>query len=200
MSGMNLVDLAAAVTAVRGDAIAITGPGAMAGALYVAGPHPATIYNMELAYSTAVGFGMALQRPDSPVVAIEGDGSILAALGVLATIARYRPTNLTVVIIVNGVYATGDNTIRTQTGLGADMAVVARGLGWPDENVTTVETAADAEATLRGAVGSDGPHLVIAMVDRASYSTSPTRPKPGLDVVESAVVLRLHLEGRQPRT
>jgi sulfopyruvate decarboxylase subunit beta len=190
---MTLAELAAGVAAARGDAILVTGPGAAAGELYATAPDSASIYNMELAYATATALGLALAVPTRRVIAVEGDGSILAGLGSLATVARYRPPNLAVVVVDNGIYGTGDNSVPTQWAVGGDLAAVAVGLGWPPGDVERV-AAADA---LGGALtrSRSGPVLVIASVDPASYAPSTGRRKPGVDVVESAVLLRRHLEG-----
>jgi thiamine pyrophosphate-dependent acetolactate synthase large subunit-like protein len=192
--GMTLADLVAAVAAERGEAVVVTGPGAVAGALYQTNPESPTLYNMELAYATPVALGIALMTGDRRVIALEGDGSMLAGLGGLATIARYRPQNLVVVVIENGIYGTGDNSVPTQSGLGADLAAVALALGWPPVDVRRAATADELRAAI--ADEGEGPRLIVASVDRASYAPSAGRARPGLDVVESAVLLRRHLEGR----
>jgi thiamine pyrophosphate-dependent acetolactate synthase large subunit-like protein len=190
---MSLSDLVAAVAAARGDAVVVTGPGAVAGALYLTAPDSPSLYNMELAYATPIAMGLALRLAPRRVIAVEGDGSLLAGLGGLATIVRYRPANLVVVVIENGIYGTGDNTVPTQSGLGADLGAVATALGWPSDDVRRVVDADGLRAAL--ADSAPGPRLVVASVDRASYAPSAGRARPGVDVVESAVLLRRHLEG-----
>lgn len=191
---LGLAELVASIAATRGDAIVVTGPGAIAGALYATGPDSPSIYNMEFAYATPTALGLALRLADRRVLAVEGDGSMLAGLGSLATIARYRPANLTVIVVENGIYGTGDNSVPTQSGLGADLAAVAVSLGWPAANVVRIADGNALRDTLAGR--GAGPTLVVARVDPGSYGPSTGRPKPGLDVVESAVLLRRHLEGR----
>lgn len=62
------------------------------------------------------------------MIALEGDGSILMSLGCLATIAKVKPRNLTIVIWDNGVYQiTGKQP--TATGGATDIVAVARGVG-----------------------------------------------------------------------
>ena len=41
----------------------------------------------------------AVAQPERGVIALEGDGSLLMALGCLATIANLKPRNLTIVVI-----------------------------------------------------------------------------------------------------
>ena len=69
----------------------IVGPGSTSGALYQADHRSPTIYNMDMGYAAAICLGLALAAPAERVVALEGDGSTLAGLGVLSTIGRYRP-------------------------------------------------------------------------------------------------------------
>jgi thiamine pyrophosphate-dependent acetolactate synthase large subunit-like protein len=128
-------EVVGALARFRGDAAVVTGPGGLSGALYLASPEPATIYNMEFGYAAATSLGIALAVPDRRVVAIEGDGSSIAGSSVFATIARYRPPNLVVIVADNGLYGTGAATIETVTAHGADIGAIARACGLPTEQV-----------------------------------------------------------------
>jgi thiamine pyrophosphate-dependent acetolactate synthase large subunit-like protein len=194
---LHLTEVARIVTDERAGAVAVTGPGAFAGQLYVADPESASLYNMELAYATSTALGIAVALPGERVIAIEGDGSMLAALGVLATIARYRPANLAVVILVNGIYGTGDNSVKTQTGLGGDLGAAAIALGWPAGQVLRAEDSDELHAALARARREPGPWLIQAFVDPGSYAKSAGRAKPGVDVAEAGVLLRRALERRR---
>jgi thiamine pyrophosphate-dependent acetolactate synthase large subunit-like protein len=196
---ITLDELVQGIVAVRDDAFVVTGPGAASGALWAAGDEPATIYNMELAYAAATATGVALHRPDLRSIAIEGDGSLVAGIPVLATIARYRPENLTVVAIVNGVWGTGDNSVPTATGLGADLASIAIGFGWPESLVQRVETQEELGRALESSRMQPGPWFVVVRVDPASYPRSGGRPRPGIDVADAATRCRQHLHGRKTR-
>jgi sulfopyruvate decarboxylase subunit beta len=187
---IQLSELARAVADVRGDALVVTGPGAISGALWSCGHHPPTLYNMELAYATSVAYGSALARPDRRAIAMEGDGSLLAALPILATVARQPAGNLTIVAVVNGVYGTGDNRTETVFAIGADLAAVAAGLGWESEHVVEADTADDLGASLQRSADQPGPWLIVAHVDPASYELGSVRARPGIDVVEAAVEVR----------
>ena len=57
------------------------------------GDDPSILYNMEMPYATPMCLGLAMARRTQRIVALEGDGSLISALGVLTTIARYRPRN-----------------------------------------------------------------------------------------------------------
>jgi phosphonopyruvate decarboxylase len=51
-----------------------------------------------------LALGMAVARPASPVVALEGDGSLMMNLGTLATVGAARPSNLTILLFDNRHY------------------------------------------------------------------------------------------------
>jgi thiamine pyrophosphate-dependent acetolactate synthase large subunit-like protein len=195
-TGISLAELAAAISAHRGDALAVTGPGAMAGALSAAGDRAGTIYNMELGYASATALGIAMQVPQRRVIALEGDGSLFAGLGVLGTIARYRPANLVCIAVVNGVYGTGDHTVQTQSAFGADFGAVARALGWPGKKVIPVIDRAALDAALQRGASAPGPWLVTVPVDVSTYGLPGARPRPAADVVDCAILFRRHIEGK----
>ena len=72
-------------------------------------PHmtvPCPVFALCDSMSAAIplALGMALERPDRHVVALEGDGSLLMSPNVLATVAAAAPPNLTMVLWVNGRY------------------------------------------------------------------------------------------------
>src|SRR5688500_12588488 len=56
-----------------------------------------------------LGLGLALAQPDRRIIVIDGDGSLLMQLGVLATIAGAGATNLYHIVLVNRVYETSGN-------------------------------------------------------------------------------------------
>src|SRR5215216_5738035 len=53
-----------------------------------------------------MALGLALAQPDKQVMCIDGDGSLLMQLGVLASIAGCNVENFFHVVLVNGVYET----------------------------------------------------------------------------------------------
>jgi thiamine pyrophosphate-dependent acetolactate synthase large subunit-like protein len=193
-------DVIDAFAAVRDEAAVITGPGASSGMLYVRDHRPATIYNMELGYATAMCLGIALGDPSRRVVAIEGDGSLTAELQVFTTIARYAPANLVVLAMDNGIYGTGGGTVRTAAGGSTDLAAVARACGIAADHVLEVADVEASRAALAAALTRDGPWIVVAHVDAVDASTGPKRARPKVDIVESAAALRQALEERGPST
>jgi hypothetical protein len=73
--------------------------------LYAAGHRPQNFYMLgSMGLACPIALGVALAQPERGVIALEGDGSILMALGCLATIGMVKPRNLTIVIMDNGIY------------------------------------------------------------------------------------------------
>jgi len=97
---------------------------------------------------SSIGLGLALAQP-KPVIAIDGDGSVLTNLGTLSTIANNPADNFVLLIVDNGSYgSTGDQA--TYAGGRTSLAEVARACGC--ENVvecTGEETAAAVAAALQ---------------------------------------------------
>lgn len=52
----------------------------------------------------AFGLGLALARPDREVVVVSGDGSLLMSLGSLVTVCDSGASNLTIILLENGIY------------------------------------------------------------------------------------------------
>ncbi|HEY8694716.1 MAG TPA: thiamine pyrophosphate-dependent enzyme [Chloroflexota bacterium] len=139
---MNRIECVDVFARLRGDAIVIVSPGYTGHELATAKHNEATIYNMDMPYSSPMCLGIALARPDQRVVALEGDGSMLMALGSLTTIGRCKPANLAVIVFDNRVYlTTGDGSVLTA---GVDFAAIARAAGldepWPSPTCRPTKT------------------------------------------------------------
>jgi thiamine pyrophosphate-dependent acetolactate synthase large subunit-like protein len=97
--------------------------------LFAAGHRPQNFYMLgSMGLACPIALGVALAQPERGVVALEGDGSILMALGCLATIANAKPRNLTVIIWDNGIYQITGKQPTATAGL-TDIVAVARGAG-----------------------------------------------------------------------
>ena len=96
--------------------------------LWAAGHRKQNFYMLgSMGLACPIALGVALAQPERGVIALEGDGSILMALGCLTTIANVRPRNLTIVIMDNGLYQiTGSQPTATHV---SDIVAIARGAG-----------------------------------------------------------------------
>jgi sulfopyruvate decarboxylase subunit beta len=177
----------------RGDAPAITGPSFGGRMLYAIDHRPATLYNMELGYSAAMFLGVALCLPGERVFVIEGDGSMLAGVGVLTTIARYRPRNLVILVVDNRAYVT-TGAIPTATAGVADLAAMARGAGI--EHAWRAKDAATFEQYMQRAVVEDGPFFIVADVEQEDIASVGKSSAMPFDIVESSIRFRRTLEER----
>jgi thiamine pyrophosphate-dependent acetolactate synthase large subunit-like protein len=122
-----------------------------------------------------LALGMALQRPDRHVVALEGDGSLLMSPNVLATVAAARPANLTAILWVNGHYeSSGGQDLPAVT---VDWPGVARGFGIA--HVMTVPEPRRMAEALAAARSAGGPSVLVVPIafdpleDIPPYSERP---------------------------
>lgn len=120
------------------DRLVVTIMGACAQELYDLG-HCDNFFYLEhaMGLASSIGLGLAMNLPHEKVVVLDGDGSVLMNLGGLATLARYRPPNLTHIIFDNGsLLSTGGFASHTTAGL-TDLAAIARGAGCPQVSLVT---------------------------------------------------------------
>ena len=116
-----------------------------------------------------LGLGMALQRPDRHVVALEGDGSLLMSPNVLATVAAAAPPNLTMLLWVNGRYeSSGGQALPAVT---VDWGALARAAGL--RHVTTVGDVAGLREAFAAARGAGGPAAIVVEI-----AFDPAEPIP----------------------
>jgi phosphonopyruvate decarboxylase len=107
--------------------------------------------------ASALGLGLALGCPDRRVIVLDGDGSLLMQLGVVATIAGAAPPNLAHLLFRNGVYHTS-GAQGTPGGEGIDFVVIARGAGYRD--AFAVQDLAELERRMPAILGAPGPIFV----------------------------------------
>lgn len=73
--------------------------------LHGAGDHPSHLYlSGPMGMAPSVALGVAMARPDIPVLAICGDGATVMNFSALVTASHAAPKNLTLAIMDNGVY------------------------------------------------------------------------------------------------
>lgn len=126
------LDRRAAVSALLArlpNALVVSGLGSPTYDVYAAGQRPTNFYLWgAMGGAVPMALGLALARPDRPVLAITGDGEQLMGVGSLASVAACAPDNLTIVVLDNGHF--GETGMQTShTSLGTDLAAVARGFG-----------------------------------------------------------------------
>jgi len=127
--------------------VVVTIMGAVAAELQSLGHRPNFFYLQHaMGLASSLGLGIALARPEVPVVVLDGDGSVLMNLGGLTTFGRYRPANLIHLVFDNeSLLSVGG--FPTATSTGSDLAAVAAAAGVPrTATVNTVDELTDAFA------------------------------------------------------
>ncbi|QCI64875.1 thiamine pyrophosphate-dependent enzyme [Phreatobacter stygius] len=173
-TGLDRRAVVARLLADRGDLIVVTGLGSPTYDVAAAGDHDRNVYLWGAMGGAAVcALGIALARPDTPVVAVTGDGEMLMGMGSFATIAVQQPKNLTVIVLDNGLYGeTGGQASHTAV---ADLAGIAKASGIADARVVTDMDAVEGLAARVGASGQ-GPCVAVVKIDRAEQErVLPTR-------------------------
>ncbi len=133
--------------------------------LYAAGHRLQNFYMLgSMGLACPIALGVALAQPERGVIALEGDGSILMALGCLATIANQKPRNLTIVIWDNGIYQITGKQAAATSAL-TDIVAVARGAGIAQSEWIRDEMHFDQLLDRRFDEG--GPILLAAKIDDA---------------------------------
>ena len=121
--------VAAALLRDPGDLLVVTGLGAPSYDAAAAGDRPLNFYLWgAMGGAAMVGLGLAIARPDRPVLVVTGDGDTLMGLGALATIGVQSPPNLAIAVFDNGRYAeTGMQPSHTDGAV--QLTGVARACG-----------------------------------------------------------------------
>ncbi len=146
------------------ERLVVTIMGACAQELYDLGHRDNFFYLQHaMGLASSIGLGLAMNLPRERVVVLDGDGSVLMNMGGLATLARYRPQNLTHIIFDNGsLLSTGGFTSHTTSGI-TDLAAIARGAGCP--HVADVKTVYDFIEAAAEAFERDEFSTIVARVE-----------------------------------
>ena len=151
--------------------------------LWAAGHRRQNFYMLgSMGLACPIALGVALAQPERGVIALEGDGSILMALGCLTTIANVRPRNLTIVIMDNGLYQiTGSQPTATHV---SDIVAIARGAGL---EASWIADEAHFDELIDRRFEQGGPVLYAARIDDA--------PGVGKTVRDQALIRQNFMKG-----
>lgn len=146
------------------DKLVVTIMGAAAQELYDLGHRDNFFYLQHaMGLASSIGLGLALSLPDDHIVVFDGDGSVLMNLGTLATLARYRPPNMTHIVFDNGsLLSTGGFDSHTTAGI-TDIAKMAEGAGVP--SVSFVRTPLEFVSAVADAFESETFSVIVAKVE-----------------------------------
>ena len=136
---------------------------------------PSNFYMLgTMGLASSIGLGLAMAQP-KPVIAIDGDGSVLMNLGTLPTIANNQVPNFIMLIIDNGSYgSTGDQ--KTYACMRTSLADVARACGCD----RVVECAAeDTAAEVKAALEAKQATVIVSKCESGNIKV----PVIGMDPV-----------------
>jgi len=113
-----------------------------------------------MGHAPMLALGLALAQPDREVICFNGDGCTLMSLGCLVTLVDSGATNLTLIVLENGIYEVtgGQRTAAARV----DFATIARGAGF-----TSVATFDELDAWQNGvdvALAAPGPRFILLRV------------------------------------
>ncbi|MGQ0604058.1 MAG: thiamine pyrophosphate-dependent enzyme [Anaerolineales bacterium] len=174
------------------DKLVVTIMGASAQELYDLG-HRENFFYLEhaMGLASSIGLGLALSAPHEEVVVFDGDGSVLMNLGTLATLARYRPKNLTHIIFDNGsLLSTGGFASHTTAGI-TDLAAIAKGAGCP--KVSLAHSVYDFMEACAEAFEGDTMSIIVAKVE----AVGPDHYGMDMALPENAFRFRRHIIQKQ---
>ena len=176
------------------ESVVVTIMGAVSAELQSLGHRPGFFYLLHaMGLASSMGLGIALSRPELPVVVLDGDGSILMNLGSLTTMARYRPGNLTHVVFDNeSLLSVGG--FPTATATGSDVAGMAAAAGIP--RTATARTLDEFRHAFTAARASGELTTIVAKVE----ARGPALYLTDLPMLENRFQFQRHLRAlRAPR-
>jgi phosphonopyruvate decarboxylase len=163
-----------------GDAPAVHANGFICRESFSLGDRPQNFYMIgSMGLASSIGLGVALARPDGPVVVLDGDGNLLMNLGILPMVGGGplagggRPVDLVHVVFDNEVYGSTGNQASPSRYARLDAIAAAAGYRYT-AGVTEAAAVGDAVAT---ALRRGGPAFVLAKVT-AEEQPAPRIPYP----------------------
>ena len=185
---MRRLDAIQAIYAELERVVVVTIMGAVAAELQSIGHRPNFFYLQHaMGLASSLGLGIALARPELPVVVLDGDGSLLMNLGGLTTLARYRPKNLVHVVFDNeSLLSVGG--FPTATSTGSDLAAIAKAAGVP--LTTTVRTLEEFRPAFLAALNAGELTTLVAKVE----AVGPAGYVTDLSLLENRYQFARHLK------
>lgn len=146
----------------RTDEVAIATMSAMTTWAETSGSDLDLCYFSPMGTASSVGLGLALARPDTKVMVLDGDGCLLMNLGSLVTIGAEAPGNLIHFVFDNGSYALSG--MQPLPGQGkVNLCNFAREAGI--SNVREVSSTSDLQEQIGEIMNAAGPVFVNLKVD-----------------------------------
>ena len=109
-----------------------------------------------MGHSSSIAMGIAINKPNTKIWCVDGDGAVLMHMGALAVIGANSPKNMVHIVINNGAHETvgGMPTVASKI----ELAKVAKACGYP--NTVNVETFEELDRELAAAKKRDELSLI----------------------------------------
>ncbi|MCA1724229.1 MAG: thiamine pyrophosphate-binding protein [Thermomicrobia bacterium] len=181
------IDAIAAIYPELEQCVVVTIMGAVAAEVQSIGHRPNFFYLQHaMGLASSMGLGIALSRPELPVVVLDGDGSILMNLGSLTTMARYHPQNLVHIVFDNeSLLSVGG--FPTATATGSDIAGMAEAAGIA--RTAQARTVEEFAAAFRAALAVGEMTTIVAKVE----AVGPKAFVTDLPLLENRFQFQRHL-------
>lgn len=126
-----------------------------------------------MGHSSSISLGIALNKPDSKVWCIDGDGALLMHMGAMAVIGSMAPKNLVHIVVNNGAHESvgGMPTVADKI----DFVKIAQGCGY--KNTISVE---DEASLLRELRKSKGKHELSFIEVKSSVGARDNLGRPSI--------------------
>ena len=109
-----------------------------------------------------LALGLALAEPRREVLVVSGDGSLLMSLGALVTVVGSGATNLSIIVLDNGMYEVTGGQKTAATGMAVDLPALARAAGFP--SVASFSDLTKWRSAAARALSQPGPRFVCLCV------------------------------------
>ena len=100
-----------------------------------------------MGHSSSIALGVAINKPNTKVWCVDGDGAVLMHMGAMAVIGAAAPKNMIQIIINNGAHETVGGMPTVATNI--DLVTIARACGY--SNAVSVDTFAALDKELEAA-------------------------------------------------
>ena len=104
-----------------------------------------------MGHSSSIALGVAINKPNTKIWCVDGDGAVLMHMGSMAVLGANKPKNMVHVVINNGAHETvgGMPTVAAKI----DMVAIAKACGYP--NTVTVDNFEELDKELKLAKDRD---------------------------------------------
>ena len=141
-----------------------------------------------MGHSSSIAFGVAINKPDTKVWCVDGDGAVLMHMGAMAVLGANKPGNMIHVVINNGAHETvgGMPTVASQI----DLVAIAKACGYP--NAVCVDTFDDLDKELEAAKSRNELSLIEV---KCSIGARDDLGRPTTTALENKINFMEYLKG-----